>query len=218
MATQFRWLVAIAMVVGVGLTAARSDTKNAGADQPGKADPKSIPAGTKPATIVELKAKLKDKSASVRRGAAQQLGGRGVRSMEAVPALIETLGDSEAVVRGSAAEALGGIGITARSAVPALLKLLQDPDPNVRETAAESLADIGVDAPKVIPELLKLLTDEDMNVRCAGARSIGDFRGAARDAVGALQKLQQQDKHPLVREAAAEALQTIRKASQQLDS
>ena len=218
MTTKTHWLAAVAVVIGFGLTSARGDTKSAKADEPGKASPNAPAAGTKPATIEELKTQLKDKSPKVRRMAAQQLGGRGVRAMEAVPALIDTLNDSDPAVRSTAAEALGGIGVTARSAVPALIKLLKDPDANVRETAAESLSDIGVEAPKVIPELIGLLTDEDMNVRCAGARAIGDFRGAARDAVGALQKLQQNDKHPLVREAAAEALQTIQRAMQRLDS
>ena len=65
---------------------------------------------------------------------------------------------------------------------------------------------------------MELLTDSDMNVRCAGAKSIGDFRAAAQDAVPALKKLQQNDKHPLVREAASEALATIQKAVQKLGS
>lgn len=217
MITTIRWIVATAIVFAATMSTARSDIKNA-ADLPGKADPNTPAANAKPATIEELKTQLKDKSPSVRRKAAQQLGGRGVRAMEAVPALIDTLGDAEPTVRSSAAEALGGVGIMARAALPALIKLLKDADANVRETAAEALSDIGVDAPKVIPELMNLLSDEDMNVRCAGARAIGDFRGAARDAVEALQKLQKQDKHPFVREAAGDALQTIQRALQRLDS
>lgn len=218
MNTKIQWVVAVGLVVGASFSPARSDTKPVSPEQSGKASPNTPAAATKAATIEELKTQLKDKSPSVRRLAAQQLGGRGVRAMDAVPALIEALNDTEPVVRNGAAEALGGIGITARSAVPALIQRLKDSDANVRETAAESLSDIGVDAPKVIPELLKLLSDEDMNVRCAGARAIGDFRGAAREAVEALKKLQKQDKHPLVREAAGEALETIQRAMQRLDS
>jgi HEAT repeat protein len=169
-------------------------------------------------TVGELKEQLKDKAIVVRRVAAQQLGALGIRALEAVPAMIEALGDPEPVVRASVAEALGGIGVTAKAAVPALLKLLKDSNADVRETAAEALADIGVDAPKVVPALLELLTDADMNVRCAAAKSLGDFRAAARDAVPALEKLKTQDKHPLVREAAVEALQTIQKAMQKLGS
>jgi HEAT repeat protein len=167
---------------------------------------------------VELIKQLKDQSVVNRRTAAQQLGARGVRAVEAVPAMIEALGDSEAVVRSSVAEALGGIGVTAKASVPTLLKLLKDADAGVRETAAEALADIGADAPKVVPALLELLSDKDMNVRCAAAKSLGDYRSAAQDAIPALKKLQQQDKHPFVREAAAEALDTISKAIRRLDS
>jgi HEAT repeat protein len=172
----------------------------------------------KPLTIPELKAQLKDSSAVVRRSAAQQLGSHGVRALEAVPAMIEALADTEPMVRATVAEALGGIGVTAKSAVPTLIKLLKDSNASVRETAAEALADIGVDAPKVVPALMELLSDSDMNVRCAGAKSLGDYRAAARDALPALEKMQKQDKHPFARDAAAEAVQSIKKALQKLDS
>lgn len=180
------------------------------------ADPNAKPG--KAPTIKELTEQLKDKSAQVRRMAVQQLGARGVQSLEAVPNMITALDDSEAAVRASAAEALGGIGVTAKSAVPALLKKLKDASPDVRESAAEALADIGVDAAKVVPALMELLSDGDMNVRCAAASSLGDFRGAARDAIPALEKIKKNDKHPFVREAAADALQTIHKSMQKLDS
>jgi HEAT repeat protein len=172
----------------------------------------------KPLTIAELKAQLKDSSAVIRRSAAQQLGSQGVRALEAVPAMIEALADTEPVVRATVAEALGGIGVTAKSAVPTLIKLLKDSNASVRETAAEALADIGVDAPKVVPALMELLGDSDMNVRCAGAKSLGDYRAAARDALPALEKMRTLDKHPFARDAAAEAVQTIKKSLQKLDS
>jgi hypothetical protein len=57
-----------------------------------------------------------------------------------------------------------------------------------------------------------------MNVRCAAARSIGDFGTAARTAVLALQNAQKNDKHPVVREAAADALKAIDRAARKLDS
>jgi HEAT repeat protein len=182
----------------------------------GQADEKAK--NTNPPTISQLKEQLKDKSPQVRREAAQQLGGRGVRALEAVPAMIDALGDSEALIRASVCEALGNIGVTAKAAVPTLLKLLKDPSADVRETAAEALADIGVDAPKVVPALLELLSDGDVNVRCAAAKSLGDFRAAARAALPALEKMQKQDKHWLGRDAATEALETIQKALQKLDS
>ena len=213
-------LMFLSFVLGLLMVAAQAPADQKGAppekSAQGKADEKAKE--VKPPTIAELTAQLKDKTPYVRRLAAQQLGARGIRALEAVPAMIEALGDSEAIVRATVAEALGGIGVTAKAAVPTLLKLLKDPDAYVRETAAEALADIGVDAPKVVPALMELLTDSDMNVRCAGAKSIGDFRAAAQDAVPALKKLQQNDKHPLVREAASEALATIQKAVQKLGS
>ena len=205
-------------VASLALSSWADEKKLPIAEKAGSSTPKAKAAPPQPSTLAELVTQLKDPAVAKRRMAAQQLGARGVRSMEAVPALIEALGDPEPAVRASVAEAIGGIGITAKSAVPALLKSLKDPDPLVRETAAEALSDIGADAPKIIPALVELLNDEDMNVCCAGARAIGDFRAAARDAVPALQQLQKQDKHPLVREAAAEALQIIQKAMQRLDS
>jgi hypothetical protein len=174
-------------------------------------DAKTGPAGkaapVAPATIEELVAGLKDPNPAKRRQSATGLGRHGPRAVVAVPALVAVLkGDKEPAVRSQAAEALGGIGTSARGAVPDLLNALKDEDALVRETAAEALADIKFDGPKVVPALVALLADADMNVRCAAAHSLGDFGAAAQSAVAELKKVQQQDKHPFVREAAADAL------------
>jgi HEAT repeat protein len=188
-------------------------------DASGAAQPGATAAPTAEATIEELIAGLKHKEVSKRRLAALTLGHRGPRAAAAVPALVAALKeDKEPAVRAQAAEALGGIRILAKAALPDLLNALKDADASVRETAAEALADIGSDAAKVIPALLPLLSDADMNVRCAAARSIGDFGTAARTAVPALQNAQKNDKHPFVREAAADALKDIDRATRKLDS
>jgi HEAT repeat protein len=183
------------------------------AGQPGKAAPVAL------ASIDELVAGLKDPNPAKRRLAATGLSRHGPRAVVAVPALVAVLkGDKEPAVRSQAAEALGGIGSSARRAVPDLLNALKDDDALVRETAAEALADIKVDGPKVVPALVALLADADMNVRCAAAHSLGDFGLAAQSAVAELKKVQQQDKHPFVREAAGDALKAIDRAVRSIGS
>src|SRR5205823_7091321 len=107
------------------VVSAPADQKPGPVEKSSQGQPEDKAKSVKPPTIAELKVQLKDKSAHIRRLAAQQLGAQGIRALEAVPAMIEALGDSEAVVRASVSEALGGIGVTAKAAVPPLLKLLK---------------------------------------------------------------------------------------------
>jgi len=123
-------LVAAALV-GCACFVAASDPP---AVQP-KADkigPRRSKADAAPLTeqpINELIAALKDPNPSARRQAATQLGARGAKAAEAVPALVTALKeDKEPAMRASAAEALGGIGLAAKAAVPPLLAAFKDAD------------------------------------------------------------------------------------------
>jgi HEAT repeat protein len=122
------------------------------------------------------------------------------------------LRDSDRNVRLGAISVLGRIGPTAKGAMPALTEALGDPDAAVRITAAEVI--VGIDTGKVaavLPVLTEgLLKDKDEQVRRSAAYVIGQIGSPAKDAVTALNQALK-DPSPDVRQAAAAALEKVRK-------
>jgi len=77
-----------------------------------------------------------------------------IRSVDAVPALIQALKDQDVGVRRSVADALGQIGSGAKDAVPGLIQaLLQDEDKSVRVAVVWTLGQLGT------PEALKAVEE-----------------------------------------------------------
>ncbi len=103
---------------------------------------------------------LKDEEGSVRKVAAEALGGIGPEAKAAVPALIEALKDPEGDVRREAAQTLGQIGPEAKAAVPALSEALKDTEWEVRSGAGRALGGIGPEAKAAIPALIEASKDE----------------------------------------------------------
>jgi hypothetical protein len=60
---------------------------------------------------------------------------------------------------------------------------------------------------------IEQLTASDFKARAVAARSLGIMGAKAEAAIPALEKLVKEDKHPKVREVAAEALKKIRQAT-----
>ena len=85
---------------------------------------------------------LKDEEGSVRKVAAEALGGIGPEAKTAVPALIEALKNEHEYVRATVALALGGIGPEAKAAAPALKEALKDEYELVRKATGEALREI----------------------------------------------------------------------------
>lgn len=114
---------------------------------------------------------------------------------------------AEAIGRntGAAAEAARKLINLGPAAVPALTQGLWA-DSDTRRTCIALLGTIGADARSAAPSLVRFLTHDDLEVRGAAARSLG-FLGA-HSAIPALTKLLD-DKFPLVRLTAAEALITL---------
>jgi HEAT repeat protein len=129
----------------------------------------------------------------------------------AVPAVARHLEDPDAAVRRAAADALGACGLSASAAVPALTRLLDDEDAGARERAAVALARIaGPDASEVVPVLVRLLGSDDFLERRRAARALAAIGPAAAAAEPALLRVAA-DEYAGVREAAAEALDRIRR-------
>lgn len=101
----------------------------------------------------DLLAAAKDPSASVRRHAAEALGG--IRDRKATPPLTLLLKDPEKDVRAQAARALGRLRDPA--AVEALIAAMKDPERDVRREVAGALGEIK--DPRALDVLLAALTD-----------------------------------------------------------
>ncbi len=111
------------------------------------------------------------------------------------------------------AYALGQIGPNAAAAVPALNKMLESPDSNVALADAWALVHIcpaSEDvAAKAVPVLIAGLSSPLPVARRGAAEALRDMGPLARQALPALQKAMQ-DSDASVREAAAEAANSIR--------
>jgi HEAT repeat protein len=104
--------------------------------------------------VLSLIEKLSDGNASVRNGAAADLGKMG--DTRAVEPLIKALGDrQEWSVRCSAAEALGELGDT--RAIESLISALEDPEKYVRAFATKALGELG--DPRAVDPLIDMLED-----------------------------------------------------------
>ena len=134
--------------------------------------------------------------------AAMGLGG--IRSEEAVPALIEALGSTSGQGAQWCAWALGQLGPRARAAIPALLVALKDGEDSTRRSAASALGQIGDKT--AAPGLIDALRDEHLWPRGEAARSLGLL--GAKEAVPALRKALEEERGG-AREEMEEALETI---------
>jgi HEAT repeat protein len=128
-------------------------------------------------------------------------------TVDAVPALIETLQeDDDPITRSAAARALGKVGPGAKPAAAVLIEALQEA--RVRRWAVYALGRIGPDARAAVPAMIERLQDEDMYVRRATASALGGIGPAARAALPALKELLH-DPNRRIAEAAAEAIGQI---------
>ncbi|HEY5907159.1 MAG TPA: HEAT repeat domain-containing protein, partial [Vicinamibacteria bacterium] len=86
-----------------------------------------------------------------------------------------------------------------------LVEALKEKDGNVRSKAARALGGIGPAAKEAIPVLLEALRDREAHVRWDAARALGQIGAAAAEGLAAAVN----DKDPVVRQIAADALKRI---------
>jgi HEAT repeat protein len=141
------------------------------------------------------------------------LGAIGPAAKAAVPAAVKALQDLDPNVRYTACYALGKIGPPAQAAKAPLQEILGDADPFLGLVAAWALARIAPDcsdtAPKAVPLLVRALEDPEATVRLEAATSLRCLGPQAKSAAGALKKTIRDDPSDLVRDMAAEALQSV---------
>ncbi|MEG4113204.1 MULTISPECIES: HEAT repeat domain-containing protein [unclassified Microcoleus] len=169
--------------------------------------------GEKEAVISVMLLRLEDGDKSVRREAAQALGGLGNASERVINALLLCLKDGDKWVRLDAASALGSLGNTSETVINALLPGLKDADNSVRSSAASVLGSLGNASEAVISGLLLGLEDEDNSVRRSAAEALGKLGNASEAVINTL-LLDLKDEDNLVRALAAEALGNLGNASE----
>ena len=131
--------------------------------------------------------------------------------VEAVPLLIAQLRmNTNSFGRVDFGELLGLIGPAAAPAVPVLIDALQDPESRTRARLAFALGQIGPNASSAVPALTTALDDEWWYVRENAAIALGKLKSNAVTAIPVLARLAQGDRNKDVRNAALEAIKSIR--------
>jgi HEAT repeat protein len=166
--------------------------------------------------IQEQVALLQNSEATVRAGAAKQLGFEAYLHNDDPPlkgelhaardALLSTLAnDPDAAVRANAAWGLGQPEPATPEVLTALLSTLrEDPDATVRSTAAWSLGQPGVASSEVLTALRSAFRDDpDAAVRASAAESLVQGGLVAHEMLTALSEGLQVSRHWYVREGAA---------------
>ncbi len=114
------------------------------------------------------------------------------------------------------AAVLGGCGqspptLAGGKPVTYWVEALRDSDARLRKTAAFKLGNVGPSDSAVLPALLGALRDADPTVRREAILSLVKFGSAAQEAVPLLEDLRQRDPDAPVRDAAARALERLRR-------
>jgi len=126
---------------------------------------------------------LAEKSPERRRVAAYALGSMGPAAAPAVAGLGKALRYEDPATRQHAARALGRIGPEAKSVLPQLENILTDAEVPVRIEAALATWYITGQA-KHTDVLVKALGDKSANVKDAACRALAAMKGGAKQAVG----------------------------------
>ena len=114
-------------------------------------------------------------------GAEEALEAMGPDAADAVPALTKLLKSDAADVQAHAAEALGAIGDAAKPAAEALAALVRDDDEFVRKEALEALESIRPGPAVMLPILAELLQDPNPVVRARVMGALADLGDKATD-------------------------------------
>jgi HEAT repeat protein len=191
------------------------------------------------AAVPDLAQALKDKSPGVRVEAAVALGKMGTDAAPARKELGEAIRDSQPEVTLNALSAIAALGPEAVPLLPDLEKALTVKSKEVRLRALAALAAIGRDAKGAIPSiieamevedyhaaaretlmkigtdsiapLIKALSNRDKGIRLGAVTCLGEFKGDAKAAVPALQKLLQSEKELKIRVQANAAIGKIKR-------
>jgi hypothetical protein len=157
-----------------------------------------------PEVVAALTRALKDPVDDVRLKASVGLWNQGPEAATAVPALLDALDDPVFGVRGWAMSELSRMPDTAPRVVPRLVEAVAKWTED-RGSAIDALFWFGEDAAPAVPALREVLSHGQWFERRRAARTLGAIGTEARSCMPEL-RLQLQDQHEAVREAARAAL------------
>jgi HEAT repeat protein len=189
--------------------------------------------------VDELSQQLSDRDVQVRRHAAATLVEIGTTAKPAIAALSGALVDQDREVRRLASRALGQLGPEAKSSLTALCQSLHDDEMSVRIAAAFAIQELepeeqthttvlieamktgeggtivavgkyGDKAVWAVPTLVSLLKDRRAGIRRIAADALGQIGPAAGAAEDALRQAIKKDADDRVRDAAQEALASVK--------
>jgi HEAT repeat protein len=140
------------------------------------------------------------------------------RTGEVTPVLVQGLKDPDPQYRLRAGMFLINLGPAARSAVPDLRVALENKEPAVRILAAIALARINPQTEGIVPVLREGLAFNDYAVRQEVLHSIHNLGPAARELVPELVRILKNKSEGQFRIQAANALQSIRSAAEEMES
>lgn len=169
--------------------------------------------------IGDLALELKDDDPQHRREAAFALAAIGPDAKDATPFLIEVLtNDEEPSVRHAAIYAIGKIGPDAAAAKDALSKNMESDDKFTKMASVWALLQIQPTDKAIhvvaLPLLIGAVENAEIDrVRYEAAAALGNIGAAALPAVPVLEKAAANDDSSMVREAAKEAIEKIKKGS-----
>jgi len=129
-------------------------------------------------------------------------------SQQVAATLTRLLGDEQPAIRRQAVIRLGWLPADRiKAAVPALRQLAAaDPDPETRRSALDAMV---AASGRSVRQLVDLLAERNPEVRLQAVAQLKDMNDA-RAAIPAVRQLAESDPHPGVRQAAANALLTMR--------
>jgi HEAT repeat protein len=139
----------------------------------------------------------------------------------AVAALTEVVQSGPAQRKASAAKALGEFGPAAAQAVPALIAMLEhSPAGKTPETdaaaATRALGRIALGSPaesQAVAALAAALKSGEITIRESALRGLQPFGALAAGAIPTIREMKDKDPSPIVREAAASALEALKDGS-----
>ena len=124
---------------------------------------------------------------------------------KAGPIVRSALMDKVPTARSAAASALLVIGPLPDD-LPTLIRLAKDVSSTTRQAVAKCLGALGPKAKEAVPQLLLLMSDVDGDVRIAAVEAVSNMGAAALPAIDKLTALL---RDPLVKSAAAKALEKL---------
>jgi HEAT repeat protein len=170
------------------------------------------PVGPEDGSVGEaLRGALRDDCADVRQWAAMALGNAGEDADACVAAVVPLLRDPSGRVRAAAADALAAFAEQAAEAAPALAALLHDPRVDTACRAAAAVIRVGSPSAEALSGLLALSRRPEPEARFQGLVALASLQAPTREAVDELERAAAKDPDAQVREAAAEALERLRR-------